>query len=97
MVEKPWGFESPRSHFFSVYLRGKEPALTLKYDLTEGEKCKRILKIEVSSERVQEKFEETYRRLKTEAQLPGFRKGRVPMSTIKTRFQDVARKDVLED
>jgi trigger factor len=71
--------------------------LPVTYELTEGEKCKRTLKIEVSHDLVQGKFEEIYHKLKTEAVIPGFRKGKAPLAAIKSRFSKTATKDVLED
>jgi trigger factor len=71
--------------------------LSVTYQLSEGEKCKRTLKVEVSQDRVQEKFDEIYHKLKSDAEIPGFRKGKAPLATIKSRFSKVAAKDVLEE
>jgi trigger factor len=71
--------------------------LPVTFQLTEGEKCKRTLKIEVPQDVVKSKFDEIYQKLKTEAVIPGFRKGKAPMSAIKSRFGKTASKDVLED
>jgi trigger factor len=71
--------------------------LPVTYELTEGEKCKRTLKIEVTHDLVQDKFKEIYHKLKTEAVIPGFRKGKAPLAAIKSRFAKIAAKDVLED
>lgn len=71
--------------------------MPVTYELTEGEKCKRTLRIEVSHDLVQGKFQEIYHKLKTEAVIPGFRKGKAPLAAIKSRFAKTATKDVLED
>ena len=71
--------------------------MPVTYELTEGEKCKRTLKIEVTHDLVQGKFQEIYHKLKTEAVIPGFRKGKAPLAAIKSRFAKIAAKDVLED
>ncbi len=71
--------------------------MPVTYELTEGEKCKRTLKIEVTHDVVQGKFQEVYRKLRTEAAIPGFRKGKAPMAAVKSRFSKTAAKDVLED
>lgn len=71
--------------------------MSVTYQLTEGEKCKRTLKVEVALERVQSKFDSIYKKLKTEASIPGFRPGKVPLATIKSRFSEVASQDVLEE
>jgi trigger factor len=69
----------------------------VKFELTEGEKCKRTLKITVSAEQVKEKFDAVYKELRAEAEIPGFRKGKAPLSTIRARYGKNAQKDVLED
>ncbi len=71
--------------------------MSITYQLSEGEKCKRTLKIEVSHDRVQEKFDEIYRKLKSDAEIPGFRKGKAPLTMIKSKFSATAAKDVLEE
>ncbi|MCC6963072.1 MAG: trigger factor [candidate division Zixibacteria bacterium] len=71
--------------------------MSVTFELAQGEKCKRTLKITVAQETVQEKFDEVFRKLKAEAQIPGFRKGRAPLSTIKARYGAAAAQDVLED
>ncbi len=71
--------------------------MSVTFELTQGEKCKRTLKITVSQELVQQKFDEVFRKLKTQAEIPGFRKGRAPLTTIKARYGQAAAQDVLED
>jgi trigger factor len=71
--------------------------LPVTFQLTEGEKCKRTLKIEVTHDLVEAKFEEIYHKLRTEAVVPGFRKGKAPMTAIKSRFNKMAAKDALEE
>ncbi len=71
--------------------------MSVTFELSQGEKFKRTLKITVSQELVQQKFDEVFRKLKTQAEIPGFRKGRAPMTTIKARYGQAAAQDVLED
>lgn len=71
--------------------------MPVTFQLTEEEKCKRTLKIEVPHDLVKDKFEEIYHKLKTEAVIPGFRKGKAPLAAIKSRFGKTAAKDVLEE
>ncbi len=71
--------------------------MSVTFELAQGEKCKRTLKITVSQEFVQQKFDEVFRKLKTQAEIPGFRKGRAPLTTIKARYGQAAAQDVLED
>ena len=53
------------------------------------------LKIEVSAEDVDEKLQEAYHVLRSYISLPGFRKGRVPLSIIKSRFPDHINSEVV--
>ncbi len=71
--------------------------MPVNFELTQGEKCKRTLKITVTQDTVQEKFDAVYRKLKHDVELPGFRKGKAPLSTIKSRYGAAAARDVLED
>ncbi|MFH2055729.1 MAG: trigger factor [bacterium] len=71
--------------------------MEVKHEVSPGENWRRDLKIEVSAEEVQNRFDEIYQQLRTEAKIPGFRPGKVPMKTIKSRFRDVAAKEVFEN
>lgn len=83
----------------TIFLSGRKEyfLVDVKFELTEGEKCKRTLKITVSAEQVKEKFDAVYKELRAEAEIPGFRKGKAPLSTIRARYGKHAQKDVLED
>jgi trigger factor len=68
----------------------------LTVEVREGKAWKRTLEIEVPKETVDEEFETTYRKYKSEAKIPGFRKGKAPLEMVKRRFKDAIQKDVLE-
>jgi trigger factor len=68
----------------------------LNVDVHEGKAWKRTLKIEVPKETVDEGFETAYQKYKSEAKIPGFRKGKAPMDMVKRRFKDAIKKEVLE-
>lgn len=53
------------------------------------------LKIEVPAEKVDEKLQEAYQVLRSHVTLPGFRKGRVPLAIIKSRFPDHINSEVI--
>lgn len=71
--------------------------MPVNFELAQGEKCKRTLKITVTQDVVQEKFDTVYRKLKHDVELPGFRKGKAPLATIRARYGAAAARDVLED
>lgn len=77
--------------------RKKGFVLPVNFELTQGEKCKRTLKITVTQDIVQEKFDAVYRKLKHDVELPGFRKGKAPLATIRARYGPAAARDVLEE
>ena len=56
--------------------------------------CKKKVTIEVPSERIQEKMEESYKELETSAQVPGFRVGHAPRKLIENRFHKAVTEDV---
>lgn len=59
-------------------------------DIGPARKC---LTIEVPAGRIAQKIESNYSRLKTDAAVPGFRKGRVPMRLLERRFGTSVRDD----
>ena len=81
----------------TILTRRKGIVLPVNFELNQGEKCKRTLKITVTQDVVQEKFDAVYRKLKQDVELPGFRKGKAPLATIRSRYGAAAARDVLED
>lgn len=71
--------------------------MEVKHEVSTGENWQRDLKVEVAAEEVQNRFDEIYQQLRSEAKIPGFRPGKVPMKTVKARFRDVATKEVFEN
>ena len=55
------------------------------------------LEIEVPAEEVNKAFEVAYQSLRTYASLPGFRKGRVPLAILKSRFSEAINGEVLKE
>ena len=53
------------------------------------------LDIEVPSEDVNEALQETYETLRTQVSIPGFRKGRVPVAILKSRFPDYVNSETV--
>ncbi|RKU24724.1 trigger factor [Candidatus Poribacteria bacterium] len=53
------------------------------------------LDIEVPSEDVNAALKETYETLRTQVSIPGFRKGRVPVSILKSRFPDYVNSEAV--
>ncbi|MFW6335556.1 MAG: trigger factor [Phycisphaeraceae bacterium] len=55
--------------------------------------ARKKLIIEIPQERIQEKIEWLYGRIRTDAQIPGFRRGRAPQRLIEKRFGEDIRND----
>jgi len=66
------------------------------HKIKQLEACKRLLKIEISSQEIAVAYEEIYKQIQKEVALPGFRKGNAPLELIKEAYKDYAKKHVLE-
>ena len=68
-----------------------KPAQTVTVE--DAGPAKKKLKIEIPEERIREKIESLYGRIRDDAQIPGFRRGRAPQRLIEKRFGDDIRND----
>ena len=71
-----------------------EPAAPLQVnvqDVSTGRKC---LTIEVPAERITDKLNDSFQKLGQDADIPGFRRGRVPQRLVEKRFGSTVRNDV---
>src|SRR5262245_52864916 len=66
----------------------------MKVEVEELGACKRRLQVEETPEVVQKAWARAFTRVQREARLPGFRKGKVPLSMIKLHFADDVRQEV---
>ncbi len=58
----------------------------MKVEIESPRPSQRVLKVEVPNERVEEEFNSVYKSYKTKVVVPGFRKGKVPLSVLEARF-----------
>jgi len=58
----------------------------MKVEVTESGAWRRTLEIEVPREDVDERLKEAYKNYSKSLNLPGFRKGKIPVSVVKARF-----------
>ena len=63
--------------------------------VTDQENCKKQLRIEIPGEIVREETEKVATNLARQVNIPGFRRGHVPKSVVKTRFRKELRDEVL--
>ncbi len=59
--------------------------------------CKQEAEFEVSYEELTPHFEKAYKKYKNKLSVPGFRKGKVPVSMLKKMYKDVIEQGSLED
>ncbi len=59
--------------------------------------CRKQVTIEVPASAVEEQTGKVVREIRRHVQLPGFRKGKVPVGVVSKRFADEIRKEVLEN
>ncbi|MXZ74450.1 MAG: trigger factor [Gemmatimonadetes bacterium] len=70
--------------------------MALNYTVSEPKPWKRVLEIEVPSDAIQSELNEAYARYSREVRLPGFRRGKVPLSVLKAQLGNEIRAEVLE-
>ena len=68
----------------------------MNYTVSEPKPWKRVLEIEVPSDAIQSELNAAYARYSREIRLPGFRRGKVPLSVLKARLGNEIRAEVLE-
>jgi trigger factor len=68
----------------------------MKVEVQELDPCKRQLVVEAPAEEVRAAWETACERVQRDARLPGFRKGKVPRTLVRTRFADEVRQAVAE-
>ena len=56
---------------------------------------KRKIDIQLSAEQVQKTFDENYRKKQQTVELPGFRKGKVPLDQIRSMYQEEVKRDTV--
>jgi len=68
----------------------------MKVEVQELEPCKRQLVVEAPESEVAAAWEAAYGRVQREARLPGFRRGKVPRSLVRSHFAGEVRRAVAE-
>jgi len=69
----------------------------VKIEVKQGDGLKRELSVEVPPDRVQSEMEKKFDEVKRSVTLKGFRKGKAPMTMIKTVYADEVKADVVDD
>ncbi len=69
----------------------------MKIEVKQGEGLKRELSIEVPPDRVKSEMDKKFDEVKRSVTLKGFRKGKAPMTMIKTVYADEVKADVVDE
>jgi trigger factor len=68
----------------------------MKVEIQELDPCKRQLVVEAPAEEVRAAWTAACDRVQRDARLPGFRRGKVPLTLVRSRFSDEVRQTVAE-
>jgi len=66
----------------------------MKVEIEEIGPCKKLLKVEIPKEKIDDEWQEQLKELCKMADLPGFRKGKAPRSLVEKKFGDKLMEDV---
>ena len=66
----------------------------MKVEIEEIGPCKKLLKVEIPKEKIDDEWQEQLKELCRMADLPGFRKGKAPRSLVEKKFGDRLMEDV---
>ncbi|MEK6776266.1 MAG: trigger factor [bacterium] len=68
----------------------------MKLSVEEPSQTKRVLKVEVPTEEIDEEFKKAYKKLQKNVKFPGFRPGKTPISMIRSRLARDVHEDLLQ-
>jgi len=71
--------------------------LLLKITTQKPKSWKRVLEIEVPAGKVNDRLRSAYEEYRKRAVIPGFRKGKAPLSILKARYADAVEQSVLQE
>ena len=69
----------------------------ININITDEKNCRKVVTVEIASERYGDEKERVLRSLLKEVTLPGFRKGKAPSEIVKQRFDDTIRSEALKN
>jgi FKBP-type peptidyl-prolyl cis-trans isomerase (trigger factor) len=69
----------------------------MKTEVKKIDGVKRELKVEITGDRIKNKFEDVYKEVAKEAKLPGFRQGNVPRDLVEKNFSGIIHERVMRE
>jgi trigger factor len=80
-----------------IHVFKKDNPITMNVQVTESGTWRRTLEIEAPAEDVDKRLDAAYRKYSKTLNLPGFRKGKVPLSVVKKQFGPAIRGEVVQE
>ena len=80
---------------FALTHEAKGQVSSLNITVTDQEQCRKQLRLEISSQTVRDKTDQIAGEFARQVNVPGFRRGHVPKSVVKTRFRKELRDEML--
>lgn len=68
----------------------------MKVSVNEVSGCAKEIQVEIPAEDIQVRVDEIYGKITQEAKLPGFRKGKVPLTVIKKQYKSNVREEMIQ-
>ena len=78
----------------SIFLK-KVSDKKVKVKVKNSAKCQKVLEIEVFKDAIEAEFEAYYKAIQSQAEIPGFRKGKAPRKVLEEHYSDKANEKVL--
>ncbi len=69
----------------------------MKISVQDGKNCEKVLKIEVPTDLITREYDEYYKAIANQAQVPGFRTGKAPRHVLQLHYSEKAREAVLKN
>ena len=88
------GHDHAHDHDHGDVATEDKPRLEQTVTVEDSGPARKTLTIEIPAQRITAKFEESYGKLRDEAAIPGFRRGRAPRRLIEKRFSSSVRDEV---
>ena len=85
---QPWGFDSLHPHSLTGWK-------FMKIEIEDVDSCNKKIKFEIPHQDYDTKLKEYYKKLGREVNVPGFRKGKVPIAMLEKKFGPEVKREVL--
>lgn len=67
----------------------------MKVKIEDKKNCQKHIKIEIEAQKVKSAFDEIYKSIGQDAQIPGFRKGKAPRDMLEARYNETANSEAM--